>query len=284
MKVLLIGADGQLGTDIAAIFTPPDFELVPLTIKDIDIADFNRTGAIIDKNAPDIIINTAAYHNVPECEKNPEQAFRVNTLAVSNLVKICRGRKSRLIHFSTDYVFDGSRKTPYDEDDAPNPLNTYAVSKLAGEQFVRMLPNYYIIRTASLFGLAGCLGKGGTNFVESMLNLAQTKSVIPVTANIISSPTYTYDLAQKMKEMILDNPPSGIYHITNQGACSWYEFAVEIFKQAGLKVKVEPKEESAEAAGVRRPLYSALTSKKLKPLRSWPDALKHYLNRKSRIS
>ncbi|MBI4712462.1 MAG: NAD(P)-dependent oxidoreductase [Planctomycetes bacterium] len=203
MKVLLIGADGQLGTDIAAIFTPPayakapagkpDFELVPLTITDIDITDFNRTGAIIDKNAPDIIINTAAYHNVPECEKNPEQAFRVNTLAVSNLVKICRDRESRLIHFSTDYVFDGAKKTPYDEDDLPNPLNTYALSKLAGEQFVRMLPNYYIIRTASLFGLAGCLGKGGTNFVESMLNLAQTKSVIPVTANIISSPTYTYD-------------------------------------------------------------------------------------------
>lgn len=283
MKIILIGADGQLGTDLAKVFKnngstrPNKFVLTELTINDLDITDFAKTKDLITKVKPDVIINTSAYHNVPECEKNPDKAFLVNTIAVRNLAMICRSFNIRLIHFSTDYVFDGKKKRPYNEDDVPNPLNVYAVSKLAGEFFVNQAPDHYVIRVASLFGTAGCLGKGGTNFVESILKLAKTQDKLQVTANITHSPTYTYDAALKIKEMIQDEYPSGLYHLTNFGSCTWYDFALEIFKLSNIKIKVEPKEEQEEQAGVRRPLFSALASKKLTPLRPWPDALKHYL-------
>lgn len=275
MKILLIGADGQLGTDIQKVFDKQD--IIPLVQQDMEVIDYTQSKAVIEKHKPDIIINTAAYHNVPECEKNPEQAFLVNAVGVRNLVNICRESKTRLIHLSTDYVFDGKKKQPYTEDDIPNPLNVYATSKLAGEYFVKRIEGHYLIRLASLFGVAGCLGKGGTNFVENMLSLARTKPSLQVTSNIICSPTYTYDAALKIKEIIEGNYPSGIYHVVNSGQCSWYEFAREIFRLSGLKVKVEPKEEEATQAGVTRPLYSVLTSRKLKPLRPWPEALKAYL-------
>lgn len=294
MNILLIGSDGQLGTDLLKIFQGNNKSTGPvakrssnqqllwtikgLTLKDLDITDFPKTRRIIEEYKPDIIINTAAYHNVPECEKNPEQTFLVNTIAVRNLALICRLFNIKLIHFSTDYVFDGKKKRPYTEDDIPNPLNVYAISKLAGEFFVKLLSDYYVIRVASLFGTAGCLGKGGTNFVESMLKLAKNNKTIQVTSNITSSPTYTYDAALKIKEMIQDNYPSGLYHLTNSGSCSWYEFALEIFKQSNIKSAVEPKEEQEEQAGVKRPLFSALTTKKLPSLRPWQEALKHYLS------
>ncbi len=280
MKILIIGADGQLGTDIQKAFDPQ--ELIPLVLKDLDITSFDQAKTVIGKHKPDIIINTAAYHNVPQCEKNPEQAFQVNALGVRNLVELSEKNNIKLLHCSTDYVFDGTKQQPYIEDDTPNPLNVYGYSKLAGENFVKTLKNYYLIRLASLFGVAGCLGKGGTNFVESMLSLAQTKPVLQVTSNITSSPTYTYDAALRIKEVIENKYPAGIYHVVNSGQCSWYEFALEIFKQSKLKVKVEPKKEEATQAGVARPLYSVLTSSKLKPLRPWPEALTAYLTERSK--
>ncbi|MFH1226330.1 MAG: dTDP-4-dehydrorhamnose reductase [Planctomycetota bacterium] len=281
MKVLLIGANGQMGTDISSVFKP-DFELVPLTIEDIDIADPVQARVILEKHRPGAVINTAAYHNVPECEKYPEKAFLINTVAVRNLVLICRDIDARLIHFSTDYVFDGRKKSPYTENDSPHPLNVYAISKLAGELFATLAPKHYLIRVASLFGLAGCMGKGGTNFIESIIKNAAQKPVLQVTSNIISSPTYTYDAALKIKEMLKADMPSGIYHLTNSGSCSWYEFAQEIAKLAGLKAKIEPREETEEQAGVRRPLYSVLNSIKLRPLRSWQDALKDYISKRGK--
>lgn len=293
MQILLIGSDGQLGTDLMQVFqsaNPPDdargvtsragknnWQIKGLTINDLDITNFPKTRRVIEKHKPDVVINTAAYHNVPECEKNPEQAFLVNTIAVRNLANFCRTCRIKLIHFSTDYVFDGRKMRAYNETDTPNPLNVYAISKLAGEFFVKLIADYYVIRVASLFGTAGCLGKGGTNFVESMLKLARSSKSISVTSNITSSPTYTIDAALKIKEMLTSNYPSGIYHLTNSGYCTWYEFALEIFKQTNIKIKVEPKMEQEEQAGVKRPLFSALTSKKLTPLRPWQEALKHYL-------
>ncbi|MEK7309198.1 MAG: dTDP-4-dehydrorhamnose reductase [Planctomycetota bacterium] len=296
MKILLIGSDGQMGTDLMKVFQSNGLPERPngragknsssikgLTIKDIDITDFPKTRRIIEEHKPDVVINTAAYHNVPECEQNPGQAFLVNTIAVRNLANICRACRIKLIHFSTDYVFDGRKMRSYNETDTPNPLNVYAISKLAGEFFVKLIPDYYVIRVASLFGAAGCIGKGGTNFVESMLKLAKNGKTLQVTSNITSSPTYTYDAAMKIKEMLASNYPSGIYHLTNSGYCTWYEFALEIFKQSNIKIKVESKEEQEEQAGVKRPLFSVLTSKKLTPLRPWQEALKHYLaNRNSK--
>lgn len=279
MKILLIGADGQLGTDIAAVFRQ-GFDLIPLTIKDIDITNPEQAKSVITEHKPNIVINTAAYLNVPGSEKEPAQAFRVNAIAVRDLAAVCRGINARLIHFSTDYVFDGRKKQPYIESDAPNPLNVYAISKLAGEFFTALAPEYYLIRVAGLFGLAGCMGKGGTNFIESVLKAAAQKPVLQVTANITANITYTYDAALKIKELIAGKQPSGIYHITNSGACTWYEVAQEIFRIQGIKVKLEPKEEAEEEAGVRRPLYSALASSKLTPLRPWQEALKDYLSKR----
>src|SRR3989339_301037 len=294
MKILLIGSDGQMGTDLMKVFgennkpngttakrSGNNWSIKGLTIKDIDITDSAQTRRIIEEYKPDAVINTAAYHNVPECEKNPDQEFLVNTIAVRNLANTCRACRVKLIHFSTDYVFDGRKMRAYNETDAPNPLNVYAISKLAGEFFVKLMPDYYVIRVASLFGTAGCLGKGGTNFVESMLKLAKIGKPLQITSNITSSPTYTYDAAVKIKEMLASNYPAGLYHLTNSGYCTWYEFALEIFKQSNIKIKVESKEEQEEQAGVKRPLFSVLTSKKLTPLRPWQEALKHYLaNRK----
>jgi dTDP-4-dehydrorhamnose reductase len=279
MKILLIGADGQLGTDLVKVL--PSKNLIPFTIKDIDITDYSASQTVIAQNKPYLVINTAAYHNVPLCEEHIQESFQVNTIGPHNLVKICGAQGIKLTHFSTDYVFDGRKNTPYTEDDLPNPLNVYGVSKLAGEYFVRQLERYYIIRTAGLYGMAGCLGKGGTNFIENMLRLAKTQPAIRVANNIITSPTCTYDLALKIKEIIDKDYPSGIYHIVNSGQCSWYEFALEIFRLTGIKAKVEPKEEKALEAGVKRPLYSALTSKKLTPLRPWSEALKDYLTTRS---
>ncbi|MEW6026952.1 MAG: dTDP-4-dehydrorhamnose reductase [Planctomycetota bacterium] len=308
MKILIIGSDGQMGTDLMKVFQENNkisdsvvkrlgaqqnhWSVKGLTIKDLDITDFPKARKTIEEYKPSIVVNTAAYHNVPECEKNPEQAFVVNTVAVRNLANICRLFNIKLIHFSTDYVFDGRKMRPYNEDDAPNPLNVYAISKLAGEFFVKLIPDYYVIRVASLFGTAGCMGKGGTNFLETMLKLAGNgKSAdspadrgkpLQITSNITSSPTYTYDAAIKIKEMLEQNYPPGLYHLTNSGSCTWYEFAQEIFKRANLKVKVEPKEEQEEQAGVKRPLFSALTSKKLTPLRPWQEAVKHYLSSRAK--
>lgn len=226
---------------------------------------------------PDIIINTAAFHNVPECEKNPEKAFLVNSVGVKNLVDICRENNITLIYISTDYVFDGRKNSPYDEEDIPNPLNVYGVSKLAGEFLAKKTEKHYIIRVASLFGISGCRAKGGSNFVKTMINFAKTRERVEVTSNIICSPTYTLDAAFKIREIVEEKFPYGVYHVTNSGSCSWYEFAKEIFRLIGANIEVKERIESEESAGVKRPLYSALTSKKLKPLRHWKEALKAYL-------
>lgn len=279
-KIIVIGANGQLGSDICKAFYDK-FEVIPLTHKNIEITDINNVKFTVEKYVPDWIINTAAYHNVPECERNPEKALSVNAIGAFNLAKVCKEKKIKLVHISTDYVFDGKKRSPYFENDIPNPLNVYAISKLTGEFIVRQLPNHYIIRVASLFGVAGCRAKGGGNFIETMLNLAKTRDTISVTSNIICSPTYTYDAAAEIKQIIAEDIPPGTYHVVNSGSCSWYEFALEIFNQMDISLDVLPKEESEEVEGVVRPLYSALSSNILKPIRSWQDALSAYLMERS---
>jgi dTDP-4-dehydrorhamnose reductase len=274
MKIVLIGANGQLGTDIKKVFENKG--IIGLTHENIQIENYNSVENMIKEYSPSIIINTAGYHNVPECEKNPEKSFIINSIAVKNLSSLCEKNDILLIHISTDYVFDGRKNTPYTEEDVPNPLNVYGISKLAGEFFVKQIPKYYIIRVASLFGKVGCRGKGNTNFVHNILDKAKTQNEIEVSSNIFMSPTYTYDAAEKIKEIIENNLPYGIYHVVNSGVCSWYEFALEIVKEKKLNVKILPKEETAILAGVRRPLYSALASNKISPLPHWKDALRRY--------
>ena len=283
MKILLIGADGQLGTDIQKVIDRS--ELIPLTIADIDVTDKNSVSSVINKHKPDVVINTSAYHKVDDCEDHDKEAFAVNALGVKNLCVACKEADSALVHISTDYVFDGNKGKPYTEADIPNPGTVYGISKLAGEEYVRsMLKKYFLIRTCGLYGVAGCLGKGGGNFIESMLKLAKQKPVIRVVGDQVVSPTYTLDLARKINQLIRTEH-YGLYHIANKGSCSWCEFAKKIFELTGTKVKVESATTDEFKAKARRPAFSVLDNGNLRKLglddlRTWDKALEAYLEEK----
>lgn len=285
MKVLIIGANGQLGSDFAKVMDDPD--LIALTHKDIEICDFAKTKNILTEKAPDIVINTAAYHKVDECEEKVEKTFEVNTYAVRNLAQVCRDIGSTLVHMSTDYVFGGEKNEPYIEADSPNPINVYGVSKLAGEYFVKNIcEKHFIIRTSGLFGVAGSSGKGG-NFLETMIRLAKEGKSIRVVADQVLSPTYTKDLATNMKELI-QTDEYGLYHIASHGECSWYKFAETIFELTGLNPEYSPTTTEEFGAKAKRPGYSVLANQKLKALgidntSVWEEALENYLVEKGHI-
>ncbi len=239
-RVVVIGANGQLGTDLVKVLD--DRELIPLSHSDLDICDFVYTRTRLSQIRPTVVINTAAFTRVDDCEDEVSKAFWVNAYAVRNLAQVCADLNCVLIHISTDYVFGGEKHTPYTEDDAPNPLNVYGVSKLAGEYFVRNIcPKHFIIRTSGLYGVAGSSGKGG-NFVETMIRLAQEGKPIRVVTDQVLTPTYTKDLSQKIKELS-QTGAYGVYHITNSGQCSWYEFAAKIFELLDIEARFRPDDE-----------------------------------------
>jgi len=280
MKIVIIGADGQLGTDLCKVIPPA--EQIPLTLKDIDITDRAQVRAVLKKNAPDVVINTAAYHHVDKCEDNEAPAFAVNTYGVKYLAEACKEIGAVLVHISTDYVFDGAKGKPYVETDPPNPQSIYAISKYAGEQCVKYtLDKYFIIRSTGLYGVAGCLGKGGGNFVEGMVRRAMAQPELKVVTDETLAPTYTLDLAQKINELIRTEH-YGLYHLTNTGGCSWYDFTVEIFKLLDRPVKINKTTAAEFKAKAKRPMYSVLASSALKrarlaDLRPWRAALRAYL-------
>ncbi|OGC23422.1 dTDP-4-dehydrorhamnose reductase [candidate division WOR-1 bacterium RIFOXYB2_FULL_42_35] len=283
MKILIIGADGQLGSDLCKVI--PQEEQIPLTIKDLDITNQEQTVAVLKKHQPDIVINTAAYNDVDQAEEKPELALAINADGVKSLAEACQQIGAVLVHISTDYVFDGANKEPYLETDNPNPQSAYATSKLLGEQWIKgLLDKYFIIRSTGLYGAAGCLGKGGTNFVENMIMLASSRPVLNVVADEVLSPTYTRDLAEKIVELI-KTEKYGLYHLVNQGQCSWYEFACKIFEFLGRQVTINKITAAEYKAKAKRPKYSVLENAALKKiglqdLRSWPEALKAYLEAK----
>lgn len=280
MKILIIGADGQLGADLGKII--PGGEQIPLTVKDIDITNREQTFQIIKKYSPDMVINTAAYHRVDDCEDHEAEAFTVNAMGAGYVAEACKEIDTALVHVSTDYVFDGEKGTPYVESDQPNPRSVYAASKLAGEEQVqKILDKYFIIRSSGLYGTAGCLGKGGGNFVENMIKRAETQSELKVVTDEVLSPTYTLDLARKINELIRTKH-YGLYHIVNHGECSWYDFTVEIFKLLGRKIKIVPTTSVEFKTKARRPHYSVLRNARLAELRmddlrDWREALSAYL-------
>ncbi len=283
MKVFLIGVDGQLGTDIEQCFTSKGIEVLGLIgLKEIDICDYDESFDKVRDSKPDLVINTAAFHNVDICEDEPEMAFKVNVGGVKNIAEICSELDIPLMHFSTDYVFDGEKKSPYLEDDCPGPLSIYAISKHGGERVVQyMLDKYYIIRLSGLYGHAGCTGKGNMNFIETMLKLAESKKEIKVVDDQVLTPTSTIDVAEKLYELIMTGK-YGLYHMTNTGSCSWFEFACEIFKIMGINIDVVPVSSEEFAAKAIRPRYSVLNNANLKDvgisdLRQWKTALKNYL-------
>jgi len=282
MKIALIGADGQLGFDLLNLL--PTEKCRPLFYPDFDVREAQKTRDILQSLAPDVVINTAAFHRVDECEDRPEEALIVNAVAVRNLALICRERNAVLVHFSTDYVFDGRKRTPYVEEDEPAPLNVYGVSKLAGEYFVRSLcRKYFLIRTCGLYGSAGCREKG-MNFVELMLHLEKSGRPLRVVDDQWVTPTSTEELAGRILEL-LGTERYGLYHMTNEGQCTWYEFAREIFSLVGRAANLSPIDSQAYGAKARRPAYSVLENQRVKALgitdfSPWREALKNYLKKK----
>jgi dTDP-4-dehydrorhamnose reductase len=291
-RVALIGSNGQLGTDIARVWSASPLageELIALTHAEIDVVDERWVRSVLSGVRPDLVINTSAFHRVDECEEVPRDALRVNALGVKYLAEACRDLGAVLMHFSTDYVFDGESTKPYAEDAATRPVSSYGISKVAGEQFLRyILPeSHIIIRSSGLYGVAGASGKGG-NFVETMVRLAREDKPIRVVSDQVSSPTYTLDLAQTLLE-VAHRGGRGVYHITNAGECSWYDFAAEVFQLLGLHPDFEPTTSAAYGAVAKRPAYSVLANTRLRELgltqpRPWREALGDYLRLKGRLA
>jgi dTDP-4-dehydrorhamnose reductase len=282
MRIALIGADGQLGTDLHK--TLAGEKVFPLFYPAFDITQPAPARDRLASLAPEVVINTAAYHRVDECEDNPEQALAVNALAVRSLARVCRDLGCALVHFSTDYVFDGEQRKPYIEVDLPNPLMVYGVSKLAGEFFVRnTLERHFVIRTCGLYGEAGCLEKGG-HFVDMILKRESRGLPLRVVSDQRVTPTSTVELAGAVAEL-MRTTSYGLYHMTNEGECSWYEFARAVFDLIGKSPALEAVDSAAYGSKARRPLFSVLENKRAKeiglsPLSHWKDALRDYLKKK----
>jgi dTDP-4-dehydrorhamnose reductase len=277
LKILIFGADGMLGTDLVKTFSN-DYEVIQSLERDLDITDRKAVEDRILALKPAWVINSAAYTDVDGAETNREKAFAVNSTGVENVALACSKAKAKLLHFSTDYVFDGTKKEPYTETDPTNPINVYGASKLEGENNVqKATKEYYILRTQWLYG------KNGKNFVYTILKLLSERDELRIVNDQIGSPTYTVDLAKAVKEFVGKSPDYGIYNVANSGYCSWYDFAKEIalkIQKTGVKITPVRSEEFPRPA--KRPKNSKLDRNKfenanLTPIRQWESALNDYL-------
>ncbi len=279
MKIALVGANGQLGMDLQAAFAGE--ECTGLTHSDIEIGDEESVNRVISTLKPDVVINTAAYHKVDDCEKFPDRAYRINSLGALNLAKICTANDATLVHISTDYVFDGEKRAPYVESDLPHPLNVYAVTKVAGEHFVRAnAEKHFIVRSSGLYGHNPCRAKGGRNFIDTMLKIAKEKPEVRVVNDEVLTPTNTRALALQIYALV-KTEAYGLYHATNNESCSWYDFAKEIFRLAGLTVNLVPASAKDFPSPVKRPSYSVLDNQNLRLLGKdimpvWRESLADY--------
>jgi dTDP-4-dehydrorhamnose reductase len=280
IKVALLGAGGQLGSDVA-ITKPPTVQLYPLTRKEMDIKDRKSILKALRDLKAHVVINAAAYVNVDGAEEEYAEAFQVNAFGARHVAEACADTGASLLHVSTDYVFDGTRSIDegsYREDAAPAPLNTYGLSKYTGEQFVRNTTDrHYIVRSASLFGKAGAHSRGG-NFVFSILKKAKTGEPLKVVDDIVMSPTGTADLALYIWEIIWKAYDYGIYHAVNEGSCSWYDFACAIVGYAGLKTEIVPISYKDYPFRARRPLRTPLATHRHLVMRPWRRALEDFID------
>ena len=276
MKVLVTGVKGQLGYDVMAELAKRNIEAIGVDIYEMDITDKISVEKVIGEAAPDVVVHCAAYTAVDAAEDNEALCRRVNAGGTRNIAEVCKKLDCKMVYISTDYVFDGQGTRPWEPDDERHPLNVYGQTKYEGELAVQEnLFKYFIVRIAWVFG------KNGKNFVKTMLKLAETHDKLTVVNDQFGSPTYTYDLARLLVDMI-QTDKYGIYHATNEGICTWYEFACEIFRQAGVKIEVTPVPASEYPAKAKRPENSRLDKSKLtengfERLPSWQDALGRYL-------
>jgi dTDP-4-dehydrorhamnose reductase len=278
MRVAVLGADGQLGRELLSHLSAPQ----PLRRADCDLARGDTVRHAVERGAFDVLVNCAAYNLVDRAETEPDAAFAVNALGTRHLARACAARGTKLVHFSTDYVFGReTRGIPFTETDAPAPASAYGVSKLAGEHCaLAASPSALVIRSSGLYGAHGVGGKGG-NFVETMLRLAREGKPLRVVNDQRCTPTYTVDLAGATEELVRLGA-TGLVHVTNGGDCTWFEFAREIFRLAGLAPHLTPITSAEFGAPARRPAYSVLSNARahglgVKPLRHWKDALAAYL-------
>ncbi len=287
-KVLLIGADGQLGTDIIRIFDKENiFKVISATIHDLDITRAEQVDTMFQKHQPDIVINTASYIQVDLSEDEPEIAFEVNAVAVKNLCDACKENDTILLHLSTDYVFAGHASKPYHEEECARPEGIYGISKLAGELIIQyQMQNYFIARVSGLYGHAGPMGKRA-NFVDIIHQKALHKEPLRVVDDQRLTPTYTLDCSKAIHDLLTTNH-FGTYHLTSSGDCTWYEFAQEICAQCGLETDIQKAKTGDFGEKAKRPAYSVLENQKLKEsglpeMPNWKDALHRYLIEKGYI-
>jgi dTDP-4-dehydrorhamnose reductase len=281
MRILLIGRTGQLGGDL--LRNNPGHEIAAPERVELDITRVEQIRAALERHRPELVVNCAAFHNVPRCEAEPAEAFRVNCTAVRDLAAACRDAGARLITFSSDYVFGGERRTPYGEDDLPAPLQIYGISRLAGEHAaLASAPELaVVIRTCGLYGRTGARSKGG-NFVDGRVADARAGRTVEMAMEQVVSPTSTEDLSRAV--FALAAAPAlapGVYHLVNEGQCSWYELTLAIVEILGLPARVVPVDRQGRSGSMRRPLYSALANHKARrlgiALPPWRDALERYL-------
>jgi dTDP-4-dehydrorhamnose reductase len=283
MKILLIGALGQLGIDLQKVLKA--HEVIPVDKEEIDVCDAQQVDAMVDALQPDVLLNCSAFNRVDEAEDTPEAAFAVNTFAVRNLALAARRRNAKLMHFSSDYVFDGPGRMPYVETDLPCPQSMYGVSKLAGEAMVQAIwPKHFLIRTCGLYGYTGSRDKG-TNFVEAMLRVGAKAGPVRVVSDQVCTPTSTMDLAGAVARL-LPTEGYGLYHLTSAGECSWYQFANAIFEEMGLHPEVLPVTSDQFQAKAKRPDYSVLDNRRFRSegfadMRPWREALADYIRGRS---
>ena len=279
MKVLIIGHLGQLGTDLKEAFAGE--ELILKDQEDLLVQNAAQVDAVVEEHRPELILNCAAFHRVDDCEDQVELAFAVNVFGVRNLALAARRVDAVLVHFSTDYVFDGLKRTPYVETDPPCPKSVYGVSKAAGEMMLAATwRKHFICRLSGLYGYAGSREKG-TNFVETMLSLARQGKPIRVVNDQVLTPTSTKDVAAAVRKLVTTDR-YGLYHLTNTGECSWYEFACAIFEFAGLNAEVMPVSSQEFPTKAKRPNYSVLDNQRYRELGfedlpHWRDAVRRYV-------
>lgn len=280
-KIVVIGSNGQLGSDLVGVLGSKGFAVTGLEHRDIEVTNIDSVRNVLQSIRPVYILNTAAYHNVPKCEADPLTAFQVNALGALNIARVSDELDSVNIYFGTDYVFDGSKKAPYIEQDAPNPLNMYASTKLLGEYYTL---NYgqkgYVVRISGIYGAVPCRAKGG-NFITTMIRFAKEKPEVKVVEDEILTPTPTAEIAKNVIS-IMQSDLFGLYHLTSEGQCSWYEFAEVIFQTLKLKTPLSPCSVKDFPTTIKRPLYSVLENKRAKVLHvaempHWKDSLVAFL-------
>lgn len=275
-KVLITGANGQLGKELVELFTAKGFEVYGFGRDKMDITNQSQVQEVISTVKPNIVLHSAAHTQVDLAESEPDQAFLINAYGTRNVAVAAEAVGAKLVYVSTDYVFDGTNDEPYNEFSPTSPLGVYGKSKLAGEQFVRDLHSkFFIVRTSWVYG------KHGANFVKTMLKLGEERKELSVVADQIGCPTYTLDLANAILELV-DSEKYGIYHISNSGSCSWYEFAKEIFKISEMKVQINPCTTADFPRPAARPANSVFEHMSIKlnnfsSIRHWREALNSFL-------